>query len=170
MEYIPNFISEEDEKKLIYYINKEKWNNSLSRRTQHYGFEYDYTVKNVKLKKIGDLPEWSNELVFKLSSYFDKKPNQLIVNEYKTGQGIAAHIDSTIFGNTIASISLCSGIEMEFTKIITKEKKYKYLEQRSCIVLKDEYRYKWFHEIKKRKKDGETKRNKRISLTFRTYN
>lgn len=167
--YLKNFVSEEEEKLLLQEIEKEKWNESLSRRTQHYGYEYDYTTKNVKPKKIGDLPIWSRNLVMKLSSLFDNEPNQLIVNEYNPGQGIAPHIDSKIFGPVIASISLGSGIEIEFKEMKTKDKKKIYLERRSCIILQKDSRYKWFHEIKKRKIDNKIPRKKRISLTFRTF-
>ena len=52
---IEDFISEEEEKNLLKYINKQAWLNSLSRRVQHYGYEYDY--KSPQLKPALPIPE-----------------------------------------------------------------------------------------------------------------
>jgi hypothetical protein len=40
------FISKEQEKELMAEINERKWNTSLKRRTQHYGYQYSYDKVN----------------------------------------------------------------------------------------------------------------------------
>lgn len=47
LEYIPAFITKGQEKELINTIvERESWNLSLARRTQHYGYNYSYDKKN----------------------------------------------------------------------------------------------------------------------------
>src|SRR5438093_9110385 len=83
-----NFISETEEKTLIENIDKCPWNNILKRRTQHYGFEYSYTVKTAA-KVAPPIPEWCNFLINRLidKSILTMRPDQLIINEYQSGQG-----------------------------------------------------------------------------------
>ena len=38
---IENYISDDDEQKLIKKINNQTWDKSLNRLTQHYGYKYD---------------------------------------------------------------------------------------------------------------------------------
>jgi alkylated DNA repair protein alkB family protein 8 len=40
--YIDDIITPEQETELINFIDIQEWNNSLSRRTQHYGYLYVY--------------------------------------------------------------------------------------------------------------------------------
>jgi hypothetical protein len=42
---IENFLTEDEENTYLKEIDNFEWNNSLSRRTQHYGFVYNYTNK-----------------------------------------------------------------------------------------------------------------------------
>ena len=45
--YIPNYITDNEEKELLLNITKIKeWNTSIERRTLHWGYEYNYTLKN----------------------------------------------------------------------------------------------------------------------------
>jgi alkylated DNA repair dioxygenase AlkB len=163
---LPDFITEEEETQLLQHINDSEWNTSLKRRTQHYGFEYNYTDKSAT-KRAQPLPEWTEPLCERLNPYFKQHPEQLIVNEYTPGQGIAAHIDRIdAFGPVIVSVSLGSDIIMDFSRNgITKEL---LLPRRSALVLERDARYKWFHGIAARKKDHGKERGTRVSLTFRT--
>lgn len=53
--------------------------------------------------------------------YFPVKPDQIIVNEYTPGQGIAPHMDhSGSFDEWIVSISLISGVTMNFQSYETR--------------------------------------------------
>ena len=46
MLYRPEFISKELEGELTRFLLTQKWNTSLKRRTQHYGFTYSYDKSN----------------------------------------------------------------------------------------------------------------------------
>ena len=105
-------------------------------------------------------------------------PDQVIVNEYQPGQGISPHIDApSSFADGIAMISLLDSWEMAFHAPGSKRKGPKVvLEKGSAAIVKSDARYKWKHEIAKRKTDpyideaGKRrmrKRQRRISLTFR---
>lgn len=163
--YIENFISEKEEIDLLENINKQEWNTTLKRRTQHYGFIYDY-LKGSANTKTTPLPEWSMFLIERLRGYLKVEPDQLIINEYEPGQGIYPHIDSTdSFKDGIISISLGSDIIMDFIR--GDDKKELVLHRRSMLCLHGDARYKWRHGIVPRKSDNGVKRSKRISLTFR---
>jgi len=98
--------------------------------------------------------------------------NQVIINEYLAGQGIAPHIDHPVqFGNTIATLLLGSAYVMDLQS--PSQKISILLPRRSLLVLENEARYKWKHGIAKRMKDPSTnssmtrKRGTRISITYR---
>ena len=116
--YIPNAISISASYQLIQHIDKASWRTDLKRRVQHYGYVYDYKRRTVdKDMYLGELPAWADELVNLLVSHkdFGVRPDQVIVNEYNPGQGIAHHIDcEPCFGDAIASLSLNSTCVMSF--------------------------------------------------------
>ena len=169
LEYIPDFVGDDYEAMLIENIQTMEWNTSISRRTQHYGWTYPYGSSS-KLVPAPPIPSWMLPLksiveeYFKYSLTFD----QVIVNEYEPGQGIAPHIDDPkLFGETIVSVSLGSGVEMDFTKKDSTEKNSIYLSRKSMLVLKGDARYSYQHSIAKRKNDNKVPRGTRISITFR---
>lgn len=163
---IEDYITDEEETQLIENINQQNWSNILKRRVQHYGYAYNYLSKNVG-DPIDQIPNWTNFLMDRMLN--DKIINspfeQLIINEYTPGQGIGKHMDAKIFGNTIISLSLGSSCNMIFRKgdrsiEIT-------LKPKMLLIMKDDARWKWTHEIPSRKSDGKVARKTRISLTFR---
>lgn len=168
LQYIPDFITADEERTLIKAIDQQPWLNDLKRRVQHYGYKYDYKARWVTPSSyIGPLPEWIKSIADKLPF----KADQAIVNEYLSGQGISAHVDCVpCFGDMIASLSLGSGAVMQFTNAEHKEEIY--LEPRSLFVLSGEARYQWTHAIPARKSDMvngfKIERERRISLTFRS--
>ncbi|NET71458.1 MAG: alpha-ketoglutarate-dependent dioxygenase AlkB [Sphaerospermopsis sp. SIO1G2] len=173
--YISNYITPEQEVKLLTIIDKQPWLTDLKRRVQHYGWKYDYTVRRVdESMRLGSLPDWLMEHCQRLhdNGYFPKLPDQVIINEYQPGQGTASHTDCIpCFEETIASISLGSPCVMDFTHSEMKEKVSVPLEPCSLFILKGDARYKWKHSIAARKTDkvdGQAiQRDRRISLTFR---
>lgn len=175
LEVIADYISQEDEGFLIQSINNQPWLSDLKRRVQHYGWRYDYKARQVDASlRIGVLPDWLTSYADNLynEKYFSILPDQIIVNEYLSGQGISPHIDCVpCFTDTIASISLGSACIMDFTHSKTNEKFSVLLEPRSLLVMKGDARYLWKHSIAARKTDTIDglilKREKRISLTFR---
>jgi alkylated DNA repair dioxygenase AlkB/SAM-dependent methyltransferase len=105
------------------------------------------------------------------------KLNQLTINQYKPGEGIGSHVDTlSAFGDGLLSLSLNSGIVMEFRKVDAKDggdrKKLVYLPRRSIVLMSEAARFEWEHMIVTRTTDvhnGELmSRDLRISLTFRT--
>ena len=163
--YIKDFITEKEENDLIEFINSMEWNNDLSRKTQHYGYKYNYNLKN-SLEKAQPIPEQFTFILNALNKKFNKMFDQLIVNHYEIGQGISPHIDNIkLFDDTIVSISLGSNCVMKFTKKDTSHDVF--LERCSMVVLQGDARYKWKHSIPSRKSDNNIARGTRISLTFR---
>lgn len=172
---IENYVSVPEQERLLAAVNKQTWLNLLKRRVQHYGYEYDYQKRSA-ITKIGDLPDFTKELTNSLvnNGYFETTPDQLIINEYTPGQGIAAHTDALVFGDPVASLSLGSSCMFTFTRSLplgTEEKFELFLKPGTLVVMSGESRYQWKHAIIPRKsdvyQDKTIKRDTRVSLTFR---
>lgn len=173
--YIPEFINEREQSSLISIIDGLSWSHDLKRRTQHYGYKYDYTKKSIDSSLyLGPLPEWLSIYTQRLLdlNLFSECPDQVIINEYFPGQGISKHVDCIpCFKDTIASLSLLSQCEMNFEHIKTKKCGALMLGPLSLLVLNGEARYEWMHSIPMRLEDkfknDVFKRKRRVSLTFR---
>ena len=175
--YIPHFISSEEEASLIAALEREAWITDLRRRVQHYGYRYDYTKRGLtEDDKIGDLPTWILPVCERLvvQGLFATCPDQMIVNEYEPGQGIAPHADRNCFGEVVASLSLESDCLMDIYPD-PKDRKCSFpivLERCSLLVLRGPAREMWLHGIRPNKADiqdgSKLPRAKRVSLTFRT--
>jgi alkylated DNA repair dioxygenase AlkB len=174
LEYIPDFIDTEEQIDYLKAIDNAVWLEDLSRRVQHYGYSYPYKTSRIdRSMYLGDLPDWATQLAQRL---FDLQitpfiADQVIINEYLPGQGIAAHIDSPLsFGDSIVSISLGSTCVMDFQNV-DREKCQLLLAPGSLLKLSGEARYQWKHSIAARKTDryeGQIlKRSRRVSITFR---
>lgn len=172
LRYYPEIVSEAEAAQLwagIYNVPDKAWNGSLKRRTQHFGFEYNYTQRNAR-EKIADLPEYQAFLQHRLEAMTHRTYDQVILNEYQPGQGISRHIDApAAFGDTVCSLSLGSACTMRFARdgVVFDL----VLHPRSVVVLTGDARYKWTHEIPARKSDtveGEKiARTTRVSMTYR---
>ncbi len=163
---VEDYLSEEEEKDLLEFIYDQKWMSALSRRVQHYGYEYSYRPP-YELKEAPPIPDAFQ----KYADDLDKSFNQVIVNEYTPGQGIGKHTDhKRLFGERIVSISLGSATTMIFARDGEKEEYYVY--PRTLIIMEGSARWKYTHEIPARKSDKvdgkTTQRGTRVSLTFRT--
>lgn len=174
MQYISDFISEVEEQELLSTIDTKEWLTDLRRRTQHYGYKYNYTDKKIDVSSfLGPIPEWLDEYCERVTKFFPKKPDQVIINEYMPGQGLGNHVDTVVsFGPVIASLSLGSTCGMDFEEVKTGKLGSTVLEPRSLLVLANEARYDWRHGITPRMQDplGDQvlTRKRRVSLTFRT--
>ncbi|MCR9130254.1 MAG: alpha-ketoglutarate-dependent dioxygenase AlkB [Alphaproteobacteria bacterium] len=173
---IRDFVPEQAAERLLAAIDASTWCADLKRRVQHYGWRYDYRERRVTEEmRLGSLPDWllpAAEAVGDLPE-FDRRPDQVIVNEYLPGQGISAHVDcEPCFGPAVASLSLGGDVEMVFRKRSTVERSSVILEPAMLLILSDEARYNWTHEIPARKSDMirgmRQPRKRRLSLTFRT--
>lgn len=167
--YFQEFIPEKKQQELIELIDGRPWSNELRRTTQQYGYKYVYTARKIDSSmNLGSLPDFAVNLAHKLRycGLLSKIPDQLIINEYLPGQGIASHIDCVpCFEDEIATISLGSVYEMQLSQ--RGNIKNIDLGLGSCLVFNDDARYNWYHGIIHRKFDGERPRERRISLTFR---
>ena len=97
---------------------------------------------------------------------------QVVVQEYKQGQGIDRHIDlqpqtgvkpRAGFGPVVVSVSLLSPCVMRFSHPVMGRGLDITLEPQSAVALSVEMRTDWLHEIV-----PSTVRDLRISITFRT--
>ena len=142
-------------------IDTYKWSEDLKRRTQHYGARYDYSTKKL-MYDVAEFPP----LVQNFATYLKPimEPSQCIINEYLTAQNISAHIDAKFFGPKIVTISLGDNMTMVMTR--NKEKHSFVLEGGDLVILEDEARYEWKHELLAVNKPS----FRRVSLTFRTIN
>ena len=174
--YLPGFLSSDEaaeQYEWLISLPPQEWMRDLSRRVIHYGWRYDYTARTISEDLyLGLLPKRFADLAKRLYSRtgeFDEIPNQVIVNEYEPGQGIAMHTDHRSFGPTVATISLGDAWSMDFLHERTGRKQSRLLEVGSALVLSGEARLEWRHGIAKRKTEPDGRRRAtRISLTFRT--
>ena len=180
--YVPNFLSDLEEAKIVEKIDQNEWQNDLKRRVQHYGWRYDYVNRQIDPgMRIDKLPDWAIAVAERLveQKIVPQMPDQLIVNEYIREQGIGRHIDrEPDFADDIAMISLLESWEMVFRKKNNSKIKHNImLENRSVTVMSGPARYQWTHEIPSRKSEPGSKkpdgkrqrklRKRRLSLTFR---
>jgi alkylated DNA repair dioxygenase AlkB len=175
--YMEDFLTPEEQTELLENINSQKWRNTeatgIQRRVQHYGYIYKYVGRQGSLDTAKPIPEFLKPLQARLEDITHRKFDQIIINEYKPGEGIAAHADDPkLFGDTVVSISLGSGAIMNFNPINDpKNMKDIYLETGSAVFLTQDARYTWQHSIAKRKTDTlegkKVARGTRVSITFR---
>jgi alkylated DNA repair dioxygenase AlkB len=175
MYILKEFITEEEEKELIDEIDSLEWSNELNRRTQQYGYKYDYKSREVE-GKAEEMPDKVAQIAKKITKHaLMDMPNQCIINEYEPGQGITAHTDHKSFGPVITTLSLLSAVK--FNMKGAKNKSF-YIKPRTLVVLSGDSRFKYKHSIDSVKyddimlKSGEVNRiyrNRRISVTFRTF-
>jgi alkylated DNA repair dioxygenase AlkB len=174
--YIGDYLAFTEQEQLLITVDQLPWLGDLRRRVQHYGYRYDYTRKTVDSSLyLGSLPDWAARLAQRLQhdGHIASVPDQLIVNEYVPGQGIAGHVDCVpCFGDTVLSISLGSACVMTLTQLRERTAVPLLLEPGSLLVMAGAARYDWKHGIAARKSDtyeGATiVRGRRVSLTFRT--
>lgn len=176
LRYLPGYVTPKLEARLFTLLDEATWLDDLKRRVQHYGYRYDYKSRRIDYSMyLGPLPHWCDYYAQQLAAegIFSSPPDQVIVNEYMPGQGIAAHIDCTpCFEDTIVSLSLGSACVMNFTQLADPTQRYdQLLERGSAVVLQHAARFEWQHGIKALKSDTingqRTLRQRRVSLTFR---
>lgn len=169
--YEPNFISEEEEKRLIesiYAAPKPKWQQLSRRRLQNWG-----GLPHPKGMIAESIPDWLMKYVSLLNNlnlFGDKKANHVLVNEYLPGQGIMPHTDGPLFHPVITTISLGSHTVLNFydrldsdevdaedsqlSSVKQRQKKLSVLlEPRSLLVVKDDLYHKHLHSIDELKSD-----------------
>jgi alkylated DNA repair dioxygenase AlkB len=139
----PDYITEELEKELLENIDSWEWSTIISRRTQPYGYEYDY--KEGPLVKGKPIPKILNDLGSRLfeEGLMDKLPEQINVNEYAKYQGIKYHIESDDFGPVLVSVSLND--DTNYIMKCGKDKHKIHVPRRSAVVISGQARIEWYH-------------------------
>ena len=166
--YLRSYVSEAEEAQLCRLIDEGPWDTSWQRRRQLYGASYGTSDGSPS-----PIPQWGQDLADRMcrESLTLRPFDQMLVNEYQPGQGIALHIDYQPFDRTVVSLSLLSPCVMDFRNPETGQRQSLLLEPRSLLVLSDDARYLWQHGIARRKTDrwhGSTiPRKRRLSVTFR---
>ena len=179
LHYIPRFLDEGTQERALEHIDAPSapWLRDLERRVQHYGWRYDYQARAItRDMHIGPLPAWLTAIARRLveTELFKRLPDQVIVNEYEPGQGIAMHADRDGFGPTVAMVSLADSWYMDLRPLDTgvRQNRSILLETGSALVLTGDARQLWMHGIARRKNErhpgGWIPRKRRVSLTFRT--
>lgn len=207
------FLSEAEETALSSLVDSAEWDSSqVFRRTQHYGAAaIDFKTRNLGesapaapippmcqslLARAREQQEglgvtWSSGPLAKGEEFPCLERDQMTVNEYEPGAGIANHIDvHSLFEDGFLILSLGSAYVMDFKKQKRrqegnggKEKEGQECEEeqevrcsvllprRSLLVLQGEARYGWSHGLASRKTDkinGQlVARGRRVSLSFR---
>ncbi|CAJ2375906.1 MAG: alpha-ketoglutarate-dependent dioxygenase AlkB [Gammaproteobacteria bacterium] len=186
--YRAQYITPSEEAELLAAADAAPWRHDLRRRVQHYGYRYDYAARGLHTahaaghavaeppQRIGGLPDWVRDLGERLvrDRIFAALPEQLIVNEYEPGQGIAPHTDRDCFGPVVVSLSLGGDCMMRILPHPgnSDDAFDLILQRRSLLVLRGPSRDRWRHGIAARRSDSQhgrrIPRRRRVSLTFRT--
>lgn len=172
---LKDFVTEEEEKALMALVDGTPWERLARRRVQHYGRKFSYVTRTVDSKSDAmDIPVEMVRVMESVSALPEVGAlDQITVNEYAPGVGLSPHVDThSAFGDTIASLSLCSGAAMIFRK--DGEQRGLYLPPRSLLLMQKESRWAWEHYIPHRKSDMVEhcqvvpRSDRRVSLTFRS--
>lgn len=167
LRYLPEYVTPADEDGLMRAIDAMPWNTEWWRRRQPYGGAYG------KGGPAPPIPDWGREVADRVfADGITPVPfDQMLVNEYLPGQGIASHRDYAPYGRTVVSLSLLSPCVMDFREPAAGRRERLLLMPRSLLVLSDAARFEWQHGIAPRKKDVwhgmPVRRGRRVSVTFR---
>ncbi|XP_015765982.1 PREDICTED: alpha-ketoglutarate-dependent dioxygenase alkB homolog 6-like [Acropora digitifera] len=167
--YIPDFISADEEKYLLEQVNgapRPKWTKLSGRRLQNWG------IAAFALNNYFTFYQWLETYVNKVGALqvFDGiKPNHVLVNEYKPGQGIMPHEDGPLFYPVVSTINLGSHTFLDFYHPLKKsnsdvlyqstsslEDRYftsVLLEPRSLFLLTGDLYHNYLHGIAERTND-----------------
>lgn len=92
----------------------------------HFGFEFNYDDNMAcEHPSSNPIPSACQPIIDRMldAGIFREKPDQLTVNIYEPGNGIPSHVDThSAFSDTIASLSLLSGLSVSFFFLFILEK------------------------------------------------
>lgn len=142
--------------------------NKAGRRICQYGYKYDYLTKTCI--KTDPIPQFYFDIINPVldEQKIECKFNQVLINEYQPGQGIAPHMDANIFGDIIVCLTINSGAIIKFEY---REDEFEfYMDNGDVYIMQDDARYLYKHSQPARKKDkGYGPRGVRYSITYRFY-
>ena len=168
---LKNFITQDQETWLMDRIDAKIWNTGFARRRQFYGTRYGNAQEHADSMP-SFLVSLGNHLA--VQGIFTEPPNQVLINEYLPGQGIADHVDRTdLSGETVVSLSLLSDVVMDFKPLSSHlgPPRSLILPRFSLLILQRTARHQWTHGIAKRLTDTihghPLSRHRRVSITYR---
>ena len=167
-EYIPEFLSEDEEHALLDWIESEvefktfeMRSQEARRRVAHFGYDYGYDRGDVSAKE--PLPLALLSLRDRVASFLEVPPEEVVealVTEYTPGAGIGWHRDAPVFG-VVAGVSLLADCDFRFRRGESGRSLALNVASRSAYKLTGESRWGWQHHIPLMK-------TLRYSITFRT--
>lgn len=163
LDVVDDFLACREEMNLLAWIKAQRWRRDIGRRVQHYGYRYDYRTRK-PCNDVENIPEMLLPLITRLLELglIKERPDQIIINEYESKQGIHPHKDHVRwFGPEIVTISLGLAVPMNFERGAMRVSTM--LNRRSAAILKGDARYEWTHAIGTEKRFGT-----RYSITLRT--
>ncbi|GAK64018.1 alkbh6 protein [Moesziomyces antarcticus] len=128
--YIPNFITEDEERFLsesILSAPKPKWKMLQNRRLQEWGGQIHAKNNTLMPQAMPDFLRTYPDLVTRLRNThaFDAaqhgEPNHCLVNEYLAGQGIMPHEDGPAYFPAVATISLGSHTLLDLYRYVDED-------------------------------------------------
>eukprot|EP00039_Didymoeca_costata_P013476 m.205620 g.205620 ORF g.205620 m.205620 type:complete len:281 (-) comp15786_c0_seq11:6736-7578(-) len=158
--FINNFVSVAEETSLLecchHPAHDKSWVTLSSRRLQHWGLAPNHIASG----PTSPMPPWLENVVSALvsASVFSKtlSPNNCLLNEYKSGQGIMPHTDGPCYEPRVATLSLGSDCILSFRPLLkTKDIGIKndspvlsvVLPRRSLVVFSKEAYTDYMHGI-----------------------
>ncbi|CAJ1332759.1 unnamed protein product [Effrenium voratum] len=176
--YLPDFLSEEEERQVLAEVDGDWDDGNKSRRTKQYGYGFHWRNRHsnalAPLRPPRDqMPASCHAVLDRLKKQGhipDAHFHQCIVNDYLGGQGIKPHRDREFFGEVVLGMSLLEPTVMDFKS--GGEVRALLLEPRSVLILEGEARWSWQHGITGAPtllyRGALLQRGRRTSLTFRT--
>jgi len=140
---------------LVNQAPESAWVTLKTRRLQNWGGVVQEDMKREAL------PCWLEKLCGSLhaSGLFAARPNHVLINEYRPGQGILPHTDGPRYFPRVATLSLGSSAVMEFHKCHADTKKPQghafsvFLPRRSLLLFTDSLYSDYLHSIPGREVD-----------------
>jgi alkylated DNA repair dioxygenase AlkB len=166
--YLPEALTPAEQAGLVEAIDKEgRWEQDYERLAQRHGYRYEY--KSRTLTRTGPLAPWVRSWAEAAHErrWMSSRPDQVTVQWYEPGTGIADHCDDRqCFGPEIATISLLAPCTYRLHYPGSKQAHTQVLEPGCVVLLSGEARAHWKHDIPKTKATRIGTR--RLSVTFRT--
>ncbi|KAF4649879.1 Alkylated DNA repair protein alkB 8, partial [Perkinsus olseni] len=177
---IPDFITEEEEKRLLAVVDEGEWDETIRRRVQHFGHAFNYAslrAEDADLKGEAIMPAYTEELVRRIRANSvdearDFEPDQLTINEreklvvcsswrevHTDAEGMFLRCTRCIREASIGTegtekVELRDGFVGKKSEGEKEERALPlWLPRRSLAVMGGESRFGWVHGIAGRKTD-----------------
>ena len=119
---VRDFVTPEEEREILAAVDADtRWQRLAKRRVLHYGFAFDYGTRDRTPPPCAPAPRLCDVLLERAAALpiegIDRVAacDQLTVNEYERGVGLAPHVDThSAFGPVLLSASLAGSAVMEF--------------------------------------------------------